>query len=67
MVTKHLAELAKTILVDLEVVVPSMHSVRDIINSKMSVQDKFIHISTEEVKAIGISLGTDATIDYFLP
>ncbi len=63
MVTKHLAELAKTILVDLEVVVPSMHSVRDIINSKMSVQDKFIHI----IKAIGISLGTDATIDYFLP
>lgn len=65
MFTKHITELAKTIL-DLEVVVPSMHSVRDIINSKMPIQDKFTEAGVEEVKALVVPLGVDAFIDYTL-
>jgi len=54
-------------IVDLELVVPSMHSIHNIFNSKMPIGDKALYSSIEEFKAIGLSFGADTLIDYISP
>jgi len=66
-VTKHIAKLLKVMIVDLELVVPSMHSIHNIFNSKMPIGDKALYSSIEEFKAIGLSFGADTLIDYISP